>query len=262
MDDMWDSFCDNLDLDADVLADFAQTACASVEGSFYTCNASDASSPEPFSPHSVFDSDDGSESSSADSTSAGSTRSRVDNNKNTRRKEKCPLKKKHQRQAANVRERRRMKSINEAFDGLRRCVPDAENCKEKKLSKVDTLKMAIQYISDLTRALREVEAEERLHGGDTTETQKVIIRYPNAGGYDQENSCKYPTSAYSYASDHTQGGHHPYNPHPQQLPEPLVGHSLSWTDEKSLKMGPDNKLCAKIWVPEMTAEEQLMCSYW
>lgn len=85
----------------------------------------------------------------------------------------------HQRQAANVRERRRMKTINEAFEGLRARiplhqssrrtvapvsqdqssnVPDASSddhsattslhgaAGERKLSKVDTLRLAIRYI--------------------------------------------------------------------------------------------------------------------
>ncbi len=31
---------------------------------------------------------------------------------------------------------------------------------------------------------------------------------------------------------------------------PLYGHSLSWTDEKEHKRGPNNTLVAKLWVPE------------
>ncbi|KAJ6649165.1 Pancreas transcription factor 1 subunit alpha, partial [Pseudolycoriella hygida] len=52
-----------------------------------------------------------------------------------------------QRQAANLRERRRMQSINEAFEGLRSHIPTLPY--EKKLSKVDTLKLAISYITFL-----------------------------------------------------------------------------------------------------------------
>ena len=46
-----------------------------------------------------------------------------------------------QRQAANHRERKRMQSINEAFEGLRVCIPTLPY--EKRLSKVDTLRLAI-----------------------------------------------------------------------------------------------------------------------
>ncbi len=31
---------------------------------------------------------------------------------------------------------------------------------------------------------------------------------------------------------------------------PLAGHSLSWTDEKKVNMGPNNTIHAKIWTPD------------
>jgi hypothetical protein len=46
-----------------------------------------------------------------------------------------------QRHAANMRERKRMQSINEAFEGLRQHIPTLPY--EKKLSKVDTLRLTI-----------------------------------------------------------------------------------------------------------------------
>ena len=45
------------------------------------------------------------------------------------------------RHAANMRERRRMQSINDAFEGLRQHIPTLPY--EKRLSKVDTLKLTI-----------------------------------------------------------------------------------------------------------------------
>lgn len=57
-----------------------------------------------------------------------------------------------QRQAANLRERRRMQNINEAFEGLRAHIPTLPY--EKKLSKVDILKLAISYISFLGEMVR------------------------------------------------------------------------------------------------------------
>lgn len=56
------------------------------------------------------------------------------------------------RQAANVRERRRMQSINDAFEGLRSHIPVLPY--EKRLSKVDTLRLAIGYIGFLSELLR------------------------------------------------------------------------------------------------------------
>jgi len=49
-----------------------------------------------------------------------------------------------QRVAANIRERRRMCSLNAAFDRLRRRVPAFPH--EKKLSRIQTLRLAIGYI--------------------------------------------------------------------------------------------------------------------
>ena len=50
-----------------------------------------------------------------------------------------------QRRAANIRERRRMFNLNEAFDRLRNKVPTFAY--EKRLSRIETLRLAITYIS-------------------------------------------------------------------------------------------------------------------
>ena len=56
-----------------------------------------------------------------------------------------------QRHAANVRERRRMVSLNDAFDILRRSVPTFSY--EKKLSRIETLRLAITYMAFLSDVL-------------------------------------------------------------------------------------------------------------
>uniref|UniRef100_A0A8C1RA70 Fer3-like bHLH transcription factor n=1 Tax=Cyprinus carpio TaxID=7962 RepID=A0A8C1RA70_CYPCA len=56
-----------------------------------------------------------------------------------------------QRQAANIRERKRMFSLNEAFDRLRRKVPTFAY--EKRLSRIETLRLAIVYIAFMTDIL-------------------------------------------------------------------------------------------------------------
>lgn len=56
-----------------------------------------------------------------------------------------------QRQAANIRERKRMFSLNEAFDQLRRKVPTFAY--EKRLSRIETLRLAIVYIAFMTELL-------------------------------------------------------------------------------------------------------------
>ena len=52
-----------------------------------------------------------------------------------------------QRRAANIRERRRMFNLNESFDSLRKKVPTFAY--EKRLSRIETLRLAITYISFL-----------------------------------------------------------------------------------------------------------------
>ncbi|KAJ7322385.1 hypothetical protein JRQ81_018672 [Phrynocephalus forsythii] len=56
-----------------------------------------------------------------------------------------------QRQAANVRERKRMFNLNEAFDQLRKRVPTFAY--EKRLSRIETLRLAIVYIAFMTELL-------------------------------------------------------------------------------------------------------------
>lgn len=61
------------------------------------------------------------------------------------------------RLAANARERRRMQGLNLAFDRLRRVVPQWGQ--DKKLSKYETLQMALSYIVALTHILAEAERD-------------------------------------------------------------------------------------------------------
>ncbi|CAG9105529.1 unnamed protein product [Plutella xylostella] len=56
-----------------------------------------------------------------------------------------------QRRAANIRERRRMFNLNEAFDKLRRKVPTFAY--EKRLSRIETLRLAITYIGFMCELL-------------------------------------------------------------------------------------------------------------
>ena len=64
---------------------------------------------------------------------------------NPRKRRRCPrsspIQQMHQRHAANLRERKRMQSINDAFEGLRTHIPTLPY--EKRLSKVDTLRLTI-----------------------------------------------------------------------------------------------------------------------
>ncbi|NP_001158470.1 nephew of atonal protein [Saccoglossus kowalevskii] len=63
-----------------------------------------------------------------------------------------------QRKAANIRERRRMYNINEAFDMLRKRVPTFAY--ERRLSRIETLRLAIVYIGFMMDMLSGKEAQE------------------------------------------------------------------------------------------------------
>ncbi|XP_013391376.1 pancreas transcription factor 1 subunit alpha [Lingula anatina] len=130
-----------------------------------------------------------------------------------------------QRQAANLRERKRMQSINEAFEGLRAHIPTLPY--EKRLSKVDTLKLAIGYISFLTEIVQsDLQSKENINTQNNDQPRKIIIHCHRAF----QDECE-------------QNG----------LP-PLAGHSLSWCDDKKTpcvtQQGPKRTMIAKIWMPE------------
>lgn len=54
----------------------------------------------------------------------------------------------------NERERVRVKNVNEGFDRLRQKLPLTASQQEKRLSKVETLRLAITYINDLEKLLQ------------------------------------------------------------------------------------------------------------
>lgn len=63
-----------------------------------------------------------------------------------------------QRKAANIRERRRMYNINDAFDLLRKRVPTFAY--ERRLSRIETLRLAIVYIGFMTDMLNGKDAND------------------------------------------------------------------------------------------------------
>ncbi|KAK9745195.1 Helix-loop-helix DNA-binding domain [Popillia japonica] len=75
-----------------------------------------------------------------------------------------------QRRAANIRERRRMFNLNEAFDKLRRKVPTFAY--EKRLSRIETLRLAITYISFMTELLHGHSPEHK--NGDLYSQREYI----------------------------------------------------------------------------------------
>nr|KAG5690841.1 hypothetical protein BaRGS_031193 [Batillaria attramentaria] len=143
---------------------------------------------------------------------------------------KPPVKKVMQRKAANMRERRRMKSINDAFETLRTCIP-ANVQAERRLSKVDTLRLAIRYISYLSDLVQSCSDYSRDHGSQRGHRvqEKVIVR------------------SHLTELDRDIGDG-----------QTLLGHSLSWDDPKGRRPAPDSKLVAKVWVPENPTESDLI----
>ncbi|XP_033103207.1 pancreas transcription factor 1 subunit alpha-like [Anneissia japonica] len=142
--------------------------------------------------------------------------------KRRRRKTKCPTQQHDQRQAANMRERKRMQSINDAFEGLREHIPTLPY--EKRLSKVDTLRLAIGYIGFLSELLdNDQNSSESIEALRTEKPKKIII-------------C------------------HRGSPTPAEMEygmPPLAGHSLSWCNEKKVfSCKSNNTMTAKVWTPE------------
>ncbi len=67
----------------------------------------------------------------------------------------------NQRVMANVRERQRTQSLNEAFANLRKIIPTLPS---DKLSKIQTLKLASRYIDFLYQVLRSDETDHKMAG--------------------------------------------------------------------------------------------------
>lgn len=87
----------------------------------------------------------------------------------------------HRRQkriAANSRERKRMHTVNSAFDQLRELVPTYPS--NRKLSKIDTLRLACTYINDLTALVRN-PATTMQHGEDVKLYHEAYMQQGSAG---------------------------------------------------------------------------------
>ncbi len=87
-----------------------------------------------------------------------------------------------QRHAANLRERKRMQSINDAFEGLRTHIP--VHPYEKRLSKVDTLRLAIDYIAFLNRLLNSTSQTDSIHP-----LPQPSHRFRSHPSHPHENNC-------------------------------------------------------------------------
>jgi len=96
-----------------------------------------------------------------------------------------------QRRAANVRERRRMSHLNDAFDGLRKRVPTFAY--EKKLSRIETLRLAVTYIRFMADLLG------TLDGGPLPGSYDLLS---GSGAYGADDaSGQYPVSLHSVCDE-------------------------------------------------------------
>ncbi|XP_076349071.1 pancreas transcription factor 1 subunit alpha-like isoform X2 [Tachypleus tridentatus] len=166
-----------------------------------------------------------------------------------RRRRKCHDQMIHQRLAANLRERRRMQSINDAFEGLRAHIPTLPY--EKRLSKVDTLRLAIGYIGFLSELVNSGRhPADSLQNQDNEQPKKIIIqchreRLSQLAERMQGRSWNLKdvealTMGLGF-NEITEGRLNGYLP--------LAGHSLSWANEKQTSKN-GNVMIAKVWTPE------------
>lgn len=95
--------------------------------------------------------------------------------------------------AANSRERKRMHTVNSAFDQLRDLVPTYPS--NRKLSKIDTLRLACTYIQDLVSLLQHQNAQA-IQGDDVTLYHQPPFAADGFSGYPvavkQEMAESYP----------------------------------------------------------------------
>ena len=161
-------------------------------------------------------------------------------------------KKRIRRVAANTRERNRMHAVNNAFDMLRELVPAYPS--NRKLSKIDTLKLACAYISDLAGLLREHQAMQgreitlpgsstasnRRYSFDTTFSNLLPDRSPPPYDYACYGSSQ--TQPYSPMSYQSSDSDLAYSPAPSQsgysLTVPRTGASSTITSQ--LPYGPQS----------------------
>ena len=88
--------------------------------------------------------------------------------------------KKQRREQANKRERTRMHTVNAAFDHLRELVPTYPS--NRKLSKIETLRLACSYIQDLAKLVSDNNIS--MHGEDVnllyhSEMREGFSQYPS-----------------------------------------------------------------------------------
>ena len=119
----------------------------------------------------------------------------------------------NKRLQANSRERKRMHTVNSAFDELRELVPTYPT--NRKLSKIDTLRLACTYIQDLVSVLHQTRAMQSMQGDELAQfpiygdgyglpgpyspcfnvkTEASISEFPAFTNYRMPSTCMTPVS--------------------------------------------------------------------
>uniref|UniRef100_A0A0K8SIV6 Protein twist n=1 Tax=Lygus hesperus TaxID=30085 RepID=A0A0K8SIV6_LYGHE len=104
---------------------------------------------------------------------------RAEMGKNRERRRRSSTDSQHQRMVANVRERQRTQSLNDAFACLRNIIPTLPS---DKLSKIQTLRLASSYIHFLYRILEETDHLQE-HTIQEAEIVKEEFIHPDALSY-------------------------------------------------------------------------------
>lgn len=91
-----------------------------------------------------------------------------------------------QRKAANIRERRRMFHLNEAFDQLRKRVPTFAY--EKKLSRIETLKLAVTYIKFMGDLVEELGGDKKVNLSDCSGSDEGLGTSGDSSTLDMDNN--------------------------------------------------------------------------
>ncbi|XP_063706493.1 achaete-scute complex protein T5-like [Culicoides brevitarsis] len=140
----------------------------------------------------------------------------------------------------NARERNRVKQVNNGFANLRQHIPpkvisSLSNTNgrgaSKKLSKVDTLKLAVEYIKSLQNLLEETEQKKKNNNNNNTKSQLLTPQSLGSSYSSNLSQASSVSPAPSYASDtsfNTSSGYQmikaePYDSYQQsESPSPTI----------------------------------------
>jgi len=159
-----------------------------IQESLYDPNDSPGSSDSPHSQHSRGHTGGQSDPSLPDSASDSFGTQHFYSKKMRRKLGGGLIAKVDVRHAANMRERRRMQSINDAFESLRQHIPTLPY--EKRLSKVDTLKLTIGYINFLASVL----ATDKPQNERARDCNRKVVVHSSKGPHTLTHSLSWTNS--------------------------------------------------------------------